>query len=222
MDKPDQGTMTEQIHRVIQKLITTGSAVGSDGVARPVFPVALDPCVASSLRDWVVREKAVHTIEVGLAFGFSTLHICEGLLRNGNQDARSVAIDPHQLVGYASAGLRILEDAGVAHLVEFHAEESQLVLPQFVKDRRHFDLAFVDGNHRFDYVFVDLFFLCRLVRGGGTVILDDFNLPGIKRAVSFFVANIGWTIEDTVDDRMVVLRTAVAPDSRDFRFFAEF
>ena len=96
------------------------------------------------------------------------------------------------------------------------------MLPRFVRDGRRFDLAFVDGNHRFDAVFVDLFFLGRLVRKGGVVILDDYSLPGIKRAVSFFVTNIGWTVADTVDDHMVVLRTATTPDTRDFRFFAEF
>lgn len=52
--------------------------------------------------------------------------------------------------------------------------------------------------------------------------LDDYNLPDIRRAVSFFVTNLNWTVADIVDDRMVVLRTATDPDSRDFRFFAEF
>lgn len=82
--------------------------------------------------------------------------------------------------------------------------------------------AFVDGNHRFDAVFVDLFYLGRLIRRGGVVILDDYNLPGIRRAASFFVTNLGWTMEDTVDNHMVVLRTTTSPDTRDFRFFAEF
>ncbi len=52
--------------------------------------------------------------------------------------------------------------------------------------------------------------------------LDDYNLPGIKRAVSFVVANLEWTVADIVEDRLVVLRTATGPDTRDFRFFAEF
>ena len=222
MESPGGKAAAEQIHRVVEELVRTGSVAGSDGVERRVFPVALNPSTALALRDWVLREEAAHTIEVGLAFGFSTLHICEALVLNGNPDARNVAVDPHQLAGYASAGLRVLQNAGVAHLVEFHAEESQLLLPRFIKEGRCFDLAFVDGNHRFDYVFVDLFFLCRLIRKGGAVILDDYDLPGIRRAVSFFVANVGWTVEEIVNDRMVVLRTAATSDTRDFRFFAEF
>jgi len=222
MENREKPMAAEHIRRVIQELVTTESVTGSDGVERRLFPVALSPREAVVLRDWVVRERAVHTIEVGLAFGFSSLHICEGLVLNGDLDARHVAIDPNQLTGFASAGLRVLQNAGVAHLVDHHAEESQLLLPQFVRDGRCFDLAFVDGNHRFDAVFVDLFFLGRLVRKGGVVILDDYNLPGIKRVVSFFATNIGWTVADTVDDHMAVLRTATTPDTRDFRFFKEF
>jgi predicted O-methyltransferase YrrM len=170
----------------------------------------------------VLREKAVRTVEVGLAYGFSTLHICEGLLINGNPGARTVAIDPNQLTGYASAGLRQLDEAGVTDMVEFYPEESQHVLPRFIRDGRIFDLAFVDGNHRFDFVFVDLFFLRTLVRKGGVVILDDYDLPGIRRAVSFFVTNCKWTIESANDEEVVVLRTTTEPDARGFRFFAEF
>jgi predicted O-methyltransferase YrrM len=213
---------TEQIRRVIEQLVEKGSVTDADGVERSIFPAALNPREASALRDWVLREKAVHTVEVGLAFGFSTLHICQALVLNGDPEARHVVIDPHQLTGYAGAGLRVLQDAGVAHMVDLQSEESQLVLPQFLKDGKRFDLAFVDGNHRFDYVFVDLFFLGRLVRKGGVIILDDYNLPGVRRAVSFFVTILDWTVADVVDDRMAVLRTATGPDTRDFRFFAEF
>lgn len=212
----------ERIRRVIEQLVEKGSVTDADGVERCVFPVALNLRAAAALRDWVLRERAVHTIEVGLAFGFSTLHICQALVLTGDPEARHIAIDPHQLTGYASVALCVLQDAGVAHMVDLQSEESQLVLPQFLAGGRCFDLAFVDGNHRFDYVFVDLFYLGRLVRKGGVIILDDYNLPGIKRAVSFFVANLDWTVADIVEDRLVVLRTATGPDTRDFRFFAEF
>ena len=213
----------DRIRTVIQDLVRTGSVVDAKGVERSIFPVALGPAKAAVLRDWVLREAPAHTIEVGLAYGFSALHICEALVLTGRPDVRHVVIDPNQLTGYASAGLRVLERAGVTDLVEFHAEESQLLLPRLAAAGRCFDLAFVDGNHRFDYVFVDLFFLRRLVRRGGIVVLDDYNLPGIRRAAAFFVTNTGWTLETTaVDDQIVVLRTAATPDSRDFRFFADF
>ena len=212
----------DRVHHAIEELRTAGSVVDGNGVRRSIFPVALHPAKATFLQGWVLREKPVDTIEIGLAYAYSTLHVCEALLINGNPTARSVAIDPNQLTGYASAGLRVLDHAGVADLVEFHPEESQQALPGFIKDGRCFDLAFVDGNHRFDYVFVDLFFLRRLLRKGGVVILDDYDLPGIRKAISFFVSNCGWTVEETMDGNVAVLRTANSADGRDFRFFTDF
>ena len=48
--------------------------------------------------------------------------------------------------------------------MEFHPEESQIALPRFLTEERSFDLAFVDGNHRFDEVFLDLVYLGRLAQ----------------------------------------------------------
>lgn len=113
-----------------------------------------------------------------------------------------------------------------AGLVEHHAEQSQLVLPRLCGEGQRFDLAFVDGNHRFDAVFVDLFYLGRLVRPGGIILLDDYHLPGIARAASFFLANLGWNLEEssTAEDRhhWAVLRTSTTPDTRPFDYFTDF
>jgi len=161
-----------------------------------------------------------------LAYGFSALHICEGLLLNGDSNARHVAMDPFQERSYANRGLQILEKAGVDPLIEFHPERSQLVLPEFLQSDRQFDLGFVDGNHRFDSVFVDLYYLGHLVRKGGVIILDDYALPGIERAASFFMRNLGWNLEETATPEdghhWAVLRTANEEDSRDFRYFVDF
>lgn len=227
MEADDQRDLSagriQRVRRVIERLVRDGSVVSrADGTQHTVFPVAVSPEEGEALRNWVVREGAVRTIEVGLGYGVSALHICEGLLLNGDPAARHVVLDPSQATRFADCGLQVLEDAGVRHLVEHHVEFSEIALPQFLKEGRSFDLGFVDGNHRFDAVMLDLFYLGRLVRRGGTVALDDYNLPGIRRAVSFFVSNLGWTVEETIGDYAVVLRTAVEPDKREYWHFVEF
>ncbi len=217
----------QQVRAVIESLDRERSTPINTGNAKPDFrTVTITSAEGEALRRWARSENASHTIEIGLAFGFSALYICEGLLLNGNPDPRHVTLDPWQSSAYANRGLETLEEAGVNLLVEFHGEKSQLALPQFLKEGRQFDLAFVDGNHRFDAVFVDLYYLGHLVRKGGIIILDDYNLPGIKRAASFFVNNLGWRIEETSppDDKhcWVVLRTSENEDTRDFRYFIEF
>ncbi len=194
---------TKRVREVRDRLVTAGTVVArADGRSRELFPVAIGVEEGLALRDWVSKEGALRTLETGLGYAISTLFICEGLLANG-PDGRHVAADPYQLAGlpmhrttYVGVGLQILEEAGVRDLVEFYAEESQIVLPRLLAEGRRFDLAFLDGNHRFEGVFLDLIYSGRLLKEGGIVFVDDTQLPGVRRAVEFCVANLGWVTED--------------------------
>jgi predicted O-methyltransferase YrrM len=215
-----------QVRSVIERLMVEGSMIAkSDGSTRDVRSVSIPAGEGEALAQWVLREKAKSTIEIGLAYGVSTLHICRALLESGDREARHVVLDPFQ-AGFANCGLQVLEDAGVRSLVEFHAQMSQIALPMFLKQQRRFDFAFVDGNHRFDSVFVDLFYLGRLLRTGGVIFVDDYQLPGTRRAVSFYAKNLNWRVEEqsTEDENhhWIVLRTAEADDTRDYRYFVDF
>ncbi len=227
VNDPDRVPALRRVRGVIERLVRDGTAVArSDGTLHTLSPIAVSAAEGEALRGWVVRERATRTVEVGLAYAVSALHVCEGLLENGDPAARHVAIDPNQGTFFSGLGLQFLEEAGVAGMVEHHEDESQLALPRFLAEVRGFDLAFVDGNHRFERVFVDLFYLGRLVRPGGIVFLDDYQLPGVARAASFYLTNVGWTLEEVSapDDlhRWAVLRTSAVPDARPFDHFVDF
>jgi predicted O-methyltransferase YrrM len=216
-----------RVRRVIERLVSDGSAVArSDGSVHSLFPVAITAVEGDVLRDWVIREGAIRTIEIGLGYGLSALFICEALVASGDEEAHHVAVDPHQATRFSDCGLQFLDEAEVTELVEYHAQESQVVLPNLLSDGRTFDLAFVDGNHRFDGVFVDLVYLGRLVRPGGIVFLDDYQLPAVARAASFFVTNLAWTLEETSPGdslhQWAVLRTSSVPDTRPFDYYVDF
>jgi len=185
--------------------------------------VSVTPAEAEALRGWVERERAARTIEIGLGYGVSALAVCAGLT---GDDAHHVVVDPFQDTRFGGEGLRRLEEAGLAPLVELHSEESQLVLPRLVAEGRSFDVAFVDGNHRFDGVFLDLVYLGRLVRPRGIVFLDDYQLPAVARAVSFCTTNLGWELEEVSPPdelhQWAVLRTPAAPPERRFDHFVDF
>ena len=232
----DAGAMAtaERVREVRERLLETGTVTGR-AVARvhELFPVAVGLNEGLALTDWVRRERAQATLETGLGFALSTLFVFEGLLAN-TAEPRHVACDPFQFESlpghrtrYHGVGLEILEDAGIRHFVEFHAEPSQIVLPRLLAGGRRFDLAFIDGNHRFEGVFVDLFYCGHLLKEGGIVFVDDTQFEGVRRAVNFFVANLGWVAEDEgADDdshSWIVVRTG-SQDAfyRRFDEFAEF
>lgn len=195
-----------------------------------------------ALRDLAIGEGAVHTIETGFCFGLSTLFLLEALLASRAPDVHHVAMDPRQET-WDRAGLRTVKDAGAAHLLEFHPRGSELVLPAFVTDGRTFDFAFIDGDHRFEGAFVDLYYLTQLVRPGGVIVVDDVWMPAVRLAVSYFVHNFGLLVEPVAlagapytgkpamgwrglrsspGARMAVLRQPLVPPKRRWDHFIPF
>ncbi len=74
-------------------------------------------------------------------------------------------------------------------------------------------------------MFLDLYYLGRIVRRGSIVVVDDYELPGIARAASFFVTNVAWELEDVSSGgghHWAVLRTSATQDTRHFADFVDF
>ncbi|HVP05764.1 MAG TPA: hypothetical protein VMT90_08820 [Dehalococcoidia bacterium] len=64
------------------------------------------------------------------------------------------------------------------------------------------------------------------MRPGGVVFLDDYQLPAIARAASFFLTNLGWMLEEVSRadalHQWAVLRTSSVPDTRPFDYYVSF
>lgn len=147
-----------------------------------------------ALRDALVAESARVVIEIGLAYGSTALAIGEAILVGGDLGVhRQVVIDPFQASQYRNAGWETLHAAGLAGHCRLMAQQSSLALPRLQEEGVVADAAFVDGSHRFHEVFVDLYFLRKLVRPGGLVVLDDVGKPSVGSALRYFDLNLGWT-----------------------------
>jgi predicted O-methyltransferase YrrM len=182
----------ETLTRYLDDAYRRGSVSDAAGARVELAPHSIEREQGEALRDLAIAEGAERTIEVGLALGMSALFLCQALLSRGG---RHVAIDPFQTESWNGAGLRTLREAGVEDLVEVIEEESQLALPRLVGEGREFDLAFVDGDHRFEGVFLDLYFMTRLVRPGGVVVVDDMWMPAVRTAVAYVERNLAATLE---------------------------
>jgi predicted O-methyltransferase YrrM len=145
-----------------------------------------------ALRDLLIAEAAEAVVEVGLAYGSSALAIGEALVTVGAARPLQVVIDPFQATEWSNAGWRLLQAAGLDTIARLVPEPSSLALPRLVAEGLVADAAFVDGSHRFHEVFVDLYFLRKLVRPGGVVVLDDLHWPSVRTAARYFEVNLGW------------------------------
>jgi predicted O-methyltransferase YrrM len=158
--------------------------------------VALPTADGDVLRDTLVASSAHVVIEVGLAYGSSALAIAEALCSAGVTDASHIVIDPFQATAYDNVGLDALRAADVVDQTTFISEPSSIALARLAAERFTADAAFVDGSHRFHEVFVDMYFLRKLVRPGGLIILDDAAWPSVATALRYFDLNLGWrTVE---------------------------
>jgi predicted O-methyltransferase YrrM len=180
------------IEIMVDGIYARGSVDDDGGNAVSLRPHSIERGQGEALRDLAIAEGAERTIEVGLALGMSALFLCQAVLSRGG---RHVAVDPFQAESWNGAGLRTLREAGVEQLVEVIEDESQLALPRLVAEGREFDLAFVDGDHRFEGVFLDLYFMTRLVRPGGLVVVDDMWMPAVRTAVAYVEKNLGASLE---------------------------
>jgi predicted O-methyltransferase YrrM len=176
----------------VEEVYRRGNVSDAAGASVGLAPHSIEARLGEALRELAIVEGASHTIEVGLALGMSALFLCQAVLERGG---RHTAIDPFQRESWNGAGLRTLREAGVEDLVEVIEEESQLALPLLVSEGREFDFAFVDGDHRFEGVFLDLYYMTRLVKRDGLVVVDDMWMPAVRTAVAYVERNLGATLE---------------------------
>jgi len=154
--------------------------------------VAMPVGDCDALREVLIAEGARTVIEIGLAYGSSALAIGEALCSTGPPNPSHIVIDPFQASAFDNVGLEALEAAGLMAQTTFFEEPSSSVLPRVLGEGFTADAAFVDGSHRFHEVFVDLYFLRKLVRPGGLIILDDVEWPSVAAALHYFDLNLGW------------------------------
>src|SRR6266704_1088654 len=140
-----------------------------------------------ALRDLLIAESAETVVEVGLAYGSSALAIGEALVSVGARRPLHVVIDPLQATEWSNVGWQMMQSAGLDTIARLCSlQPSSMALPRLVAAEFTADAAFVDGSHRFHNVFVDLYFLRKIVRPGGIIILDDHWWPSVGTAERYY------------------------------------
>jgi predicted O-methyltransferase YrrM len=213
----------ERVREVRRRLARDGPPWTRDR-ANDFETVSLPERDGDALRDLLIAEGVGTVVEVGLAYGSSALAIGEALVAGGASRPLHVVIDPLQATEWSNVGWRLLRSAGLDAIARLVLQPSSMALPRLVAEGLAVDAAFVDGSHRFHEVFVDLYFLRKLVRPGGVVVLDDHRWPSVGTAARYFERNMGWrVVPDAFDgDRLLALRLPDPPFEPAFQHFRPF
>lgn len=170
---------------ILDEILTSGVVKDEEGVEHAMHSnTSAEQC--AFLRRLIESIDARRCLEVGLAYGISSLAICESIHRKWG--ASLVSIDPFQHAQWRDIGLLNLNRGGYASIVEFHARPSHEVLPELLLEGRTLEFAYVDTCKIFDIVLVDAFFITRLLKPGGIVVFDDCSWPGIRKLVRYLAS----------------------------------
>ncbi|MFH8977932.1 class I SAM-dependent methyltransferase [Streptomyces sp. NPDC017890] len=145
------------------------------------------------LRDCLVAENVESVVEVGLAYGSSALAVGEALVSRDHANPQHVVIDPFQKDMWSNVGWDLLCSAGLDQIARLLPTLNSEAFPQLIAEGFVADAGFVDGSHVFHEVFLDLYYLRKIVKPGGLVIMDDADKPSVRTAAHYFEVNLGWT-----------------------------
>ena len=183
-----------RIRAVIEQAQQSGFIVGEDGQRREIGRWSLTPDRGRLLGELCRAEGVGATLEIGMAWGLSTLYILEALAQAHPDASPHVVMDPYERERFHNGGLRAIRDADAEHMLEFYPEPSEIVLPRLIEQRRQFDLVFIDGDHRFDGVFVDAVLANKLLKPGAVMVLDDAWFDPVFLTCRFLETNYGYEL----------------------------
>lgn len=137
-----------------------------------------------AIYNFIKKEKPSLVIEIGMAFGVSTLSILTALKENGK--GRLISIDPFQNDSmWKGLGLLNVKRAGFSHLHTLVEELDYLALPKFITEGHKVDFAYIDGWHTFDYALLDFFYLDKLLNENGVVTFNDCGWRSVHKVLKF-------------------------------------
>ena len=170
-----------------EEILQTKTVRTVNGAASLPLKDAIDAETGHLLQKLIEEKRPAMTLEVGLAYGVSSLFICEALRKVSAK--KHIAIDAFQNTLWSGIGIHYLRQAGFDNLVELREQLSEYALPQLVQDGVKVDFAFIDGTHSFDQKIIDFFYVDRLLNVGGVLAFDDCNWPSIHQVCRFIATN---------------------------------
>lgn len=155
--------------------------------------------VEKTLTGAAIATGSLSAVDVGFGPGLSVLALLRGLLVNAvargerRERARVFTMDPYQRTHWKEAGLLALREAGVADLVDFAEAESHARLAELLAQApwgvAQPGVVFIDGQHHFDHVLLEVFFAHRIIPTGGLIVIDDVWMPGVRQAMAWWLAH---------------------------------
>jgi predicted O-methyltransferase YrrM len=165
-----------------RRMVESGVAQSADGTELKIHS-QIHPDFSEALYRTVLREKPEVALEVGMAFGFSTLAVLSAFRELGR--GCLISIDPNQSSQWHGAGKRAVELAELSNYHRLIEDFDYLALPELLKQGTKLGFAYIDGWHTFDYALLDWWYIERMLAVQGVVAFNDCHMPAVDKVLAF-------------------------------------
>jgi predicted O-methyltransferase YrrM len=183
------------MNAILKSILDTGNVTSSEGETIHALYDGISREQGEFLQAIIAEIKPASSVEIGLAYGVSSLFILDALRQIGR--GHHIIMDYKQSTLWKSIGLKNLNDAGFADLYEFYEQPAHVGITQLEMQGTKVDFAFIDGKHLYDYTLVDFFCVDRILKVGGIVAMDDMWMPSIQKVCAYILTNRAYTVYRT-------------------------
>ncbi len=167
-------------------------AVFADRIAPDMFPTGVSYTQGKFLSRAVSRYTPQVVIELGFRYGISSLWIQSA----AHPPRRHIIVDPYHHI--PSPPKQSTIDDFIKKQKGVTLEDSmtsQEYLARVMQSGTKVDFVFVDASQWFDSVMTDMFFVSRVLRIHGVVIIRNLWNRPVRKAVMFYLKNLPYSLE---------------------------
>lgn len=157
---------------------------------------SLDQCLF--IQKMFDEVKPQRTLEVGLAYGISSLFILEKHKQYGSQNQAHLIIEPYP---WGNTAIHNFQKAGVLQFAKIINQLSDEVLPALYLNKHSIQMAYLDTTKLFDVVLQDFYFIDKILDINGIIIIDDCDTTGINLVARFILGLENYEIAGAVHEQ---------------------
>jgi predicted O-methyltransferase YrrM len=176
---------------ILKEMMESQSAHTQSGEQIPIHS-NIPPAYAEALYEIVLQGGPAVVLEVGMAFGVSSLAILSAL-RDGNREGRLISIDPVQSSDWKGCGLAAIARARLGERHELIEDYDYNALPRLLAAGLRIDFAYIDGWHTFDYALVDWWYVDKMLTVDGIVGFNDCSWRAVDKVIRFVLSHRKYT-----------------------------
>lgn len=171
--------------QTLQKIFETNTVQINDG--GETIPLHSNTSLQQGLfiQEMFDLAKPNQSVEVGFAYGISSLFILEKHKQLKSKTAAHIVIEPDN---YWGGGAEYnIEKEGLSEYVQIKRDFSDKVLAGLFLDNTRIQFAYIDSTKQFDVIMQDFYLINKIMDVGGIIVLDDCggNWPGVQRVARF-------------------------------------